>query len=195
MKKKAILLALTIVLVIGCVAGSIAYAATSHNPPKGQKLISMGYYGVSAEGSTIGDCNYSHYFDTGFDITNPNCSKSISITYVSLMDEDGNVVAEGTPSQLSSPSVPAQLGPHQTWSFTLAQFFNEPPLISGDSAPPYTIEVSWAGAADRPLSGWGHEFALTFKVFGAYDPNTPFEQQVDDMDMEVWETEMVNFSR
>ena len=195
MKKKAILLALSIVLVIGCVAGGLVYAQTSHSPPKGQKLVGMGYYGSSAEVETLGDLARSRYFDTAFDVTNPNCSKSISITYVSVMDGDGNIVAEGTPAELSSHSVPAQLGPHEFWSFSLAEFFTQPPLLTGDSPPPYTVEISWAGNGDRPLTGWCHRFMMTFKYVGGYDPSIPWEQQVDDADTEVFETEMVNFSR
>jgi hypothetical protein len=194
MRKKAILLAFAVVLVIGCVAGSIAYAATSHSPPKGHKLVGMGYYGVSAEVETLGNLARSRYVDTAFDLTNPNCSKNISITYVSVMDEDGNVVAEGTPAQLSSHSVPAKLGPHEFWSFSLAEFFTQQPLLMGDSVPPYTVEISWTGNGDRPLTGWCHRFMETFKFVGGYDPNIPFEQQVDDADTEAWETEMVNFS-
>ncbi|MBA7613204.1 hypothetical protein ES703_20449 [subsurface metagenome] len=208
MKKTVILVVVTLGLILGSIAGGLAYAQTDHQPPRGQKLIGLGIYGVSAEPTYVNEAlTLAYYWNTAFDIINPNCDQSLTITYLAIIDEDGNVVAEGTPEQWNEPYIPEELGPHQIWHFGLNDFLAETGVI-GETPPSYTIEISWTSlggaaiggarggsAASHPLTGWAHGFMYIFTFVGDFDPAIPWEEQVDDVDLTAYECEMVNFQR
>ena len=208
MKKTVILVVVVLSLVLGGISGGLAYAQTDHQSPRGQKLIGLGFYGVSAEPISVNEAlALSYYWNSGFDITNPNCESSLTIIYLAIIDEDGNVVAEGTPEQWNEPYIPEKLGPHQIWYFNLSEFLAETEVI-GDTPPFYTVEISWttakrdaraaAGAgssSSRPLTGWSHSFAYTFTYVGDLDSAIPWQEQIDGVDVTAMDRGMHNFLR
>jgi len=192
MKKKIILIVLALALVIGAVAGGITYAQVDHNPPKGHKLIGTGMLGNSeSPRGEMGGTAVEFEFGTGFEITNPNCDKSLTIEYVAIMDEDGNVVVEGTPLAMNLAET---IGPHDIWMVPLIVPGGSPPMI-GDEPSNYTVEITWSGHADRDLIGWSMTGARTYVCTNGYDPNVPFDDQVDDYDLVLMKTQMVNYPR
>jgi len=133
----------------------------------------------------------AYYVDTAFTVTNPNCEGSITITYFAILDEDGNVVIEGTPQQLNN--VPDELGPHEIWQFDLVYFVGSPPM--SDETPTYwTVEITFNSTGDRPLIGWFQPHFHTFTFFGKIKPNQPWEKQVDDVDVTSGGCQMMNFA-
>jgi len=199
MKRKVILAIVAIALLISGVAGGIAYSQMDHQPPRGQKLIGMGWCGLS-EASGDEALALSYYWNTDLRITNPNDVRTLTIAYFAIMDEEGNVVVEGTPEQLNEGAseetyVPEELGPHEIWGFHLSSFIGGPPGVIGETPPSYTVEITWTGQASRPLIGWVQPFALMLTFLGGFDLNIPWEEQVDDVDLTTLGWEMANFPK
>lgn len=195
MKKKIILVMLALALVIGGVAGGVAYAQIDHNSPKGSKLTGLGLYGLGADPSeATEDLVGGFFWGTEFRITNPNCYKTLYLMYVSITDADGNVCLQGTPDLWG---LPKEIGPHDILFFELELPGGPPPII-GDAGIPhaYTVELTWQGRADRDLIGWAQPYGVYHLSLDGYEPGIPFNKQVDDVEIVTYSaTGMVNFPR
>lgn len=193
MRKKAILLALSIVIVIGCVAGSIAYAATSHNPPSGAKLVGVGWSTYPSNSPA----NDFWTFSTMFDITNPNCDTAIDIKWMSILDMDGNSVFEGAPGtyhdymmNTDTLVLPAKLNPHQIWQFQLRQYLESVTPFQWESdslLSHYTVEITWSGRVPRPLTGFAKGYIEHLQQDNVGTTTLH--------DVEGYEVQMINYSR
>jgi len=139
-RKKIIIIAVSVTLALVMGVGGVGYAMT-HTDWGGHKLIGVGEMGNTS------DPNWSQYqeWDTWFTITNPNCDKTLTIEWVSVIDQDENPVWEG-------PG-PGELSPHEVWQLSLAGRLPGEP----DTLPlkKYTVEVTWSGAAYSWWLGWG----------------------------------------
>jgi hypothetical protein len=201
--KKKLFLALTLVLLAGIIASGTAYAVT-HQAVKGAKLIGVAMCGRNPMPTEATDDFFIvQYVDTQIKITNPNCSKSVTVPYLAILREDGTVVHEGTPKQwndngwVGSPDpnpVPEELGPHQIWQCAIVYLLNGAPTVPNETFPMFTVEITWSGAVDRPLIGTLMVHAMS-GYFDGFVPGTPFEDQAKSIQQMATETSMESFSR
>lgn len=150
MRRKAILVVLAIVLVLGGIGGGIAYAIDNgHQPNYGNKLVGIGSYGFSED-----PIKGTFEFGAHFGITNPDCVHSIKITRIALLDSAGDVVWEESPIDLPEP-LPEYLSPHQSVKISL-----QPAPGAGEPAlDTYTVEIAWkAKKGTSPLMGVVSEY-------------------------------------
>ena len=164
---KKIIIALLVAVVLAGVTGGAIYAVGEHQPIAGHKLIGFGGRGTI---DTITDNRYLRVISGAqFIVTNPACSKSITIERVQVMDQDGIVIfAEGPgtygPFTDEIIDIPEELLPHQVWKFRLRDL-----ISSTEPVAPYTVEIDWKGAADTPLIGRINNSFVGLKV----TPNPP----------------------
>src|SRR4030043_325902 len=150
--KKIVFLVIAIVLITSAVGGfTYAQSQDSHQPMVGQKLVGWGLFGnaPTAIPPTI--------FNTIFILTNPDCVNQITIDRISVIAGNGTLIYEGEPLDFNGEPINTLLGPHQSISTELTDYYL--PLPPNYSDFPiggmYTVEVSWTGAkGGLPLTGW-----------------------------------------
>ena len=193
MKRKILLAAILIAIVaLGSVGGGLYVASAAGPGQSTQKLIGVGWEGINiytSEGLT----QLSRYA-TEVTITNPNCSGNINITDLAVIDETG------TETSKSSHNMNMVLGPHETQKIWLAFYVDniyfEPPEEGPDflTLPRYTVEISWNGRVDRPLTGWVTKIMGTSVYPEGQEPG-PIVLPSMMSGGGGSESEMVNFSR
>jgi len=167
--KKMSLILLAVVLLLAALAGG-AYVDSDHQPVKGNKLIGVGQLGTH-EGIP-----YIEMW-THFGFTNPDCVEEITITKVSIIEENGDLVYEGpyisvTRNGLTREVKTDPMNPHEIWGINLEVYMwtglgdypenlTDPAnwLTFGEAmAQPiksYTVEIEWeAKGGVCPLTGW-----------------------------------------
>lgn len=154
MKKRILLISLVLVL-IGSIAGGVAYAV-EHKTMVGDKLVGTGIMlGEGGEGA-VGFGMFPV-----FQITNPDCAYSITIKSVALLDSDGAVLWEGPPGEWPYGEIPGVLGPHEIVTVFPFSFEGEPPEFDEDIEG-ITLEVEWgSNRKGLPLAGVVYEMAIS----------------------------------
>jgi len=193
MKRKILLAAILIAIVaLGSVGGGLYVASAAGPGQSTQKLIGVGWEGINiytSEGLT----QLSRYA-TEVTITNPNCSGNINITDLAVIDETGTETVNSEQYQS------IVLGPHETQKIWLAFYVDdqnfEPPQEGPlfITLPRYTVEISWSGRVDRPLTGWIMKLMGTYVYPEGQEPG-PIVLPSMMSGGGGSESEMVNFSR
>ena len=153
---KKLLLVVTFVCVLSVVLGSSVYAATSHQQMKGTKLIGYGPMGLAYGGDT--------QFYSSFTITNPNCTKSITINRLSIVQANGTVIYEG-PFVEGGPlgTDVVSLQPHGVVMVELSDWVS---LL--DPMRFFTVEVGFRSVGALPLIGHSIVWQKEFFADGTY---------------------------
>jgi len=149
-KMKKIIVAILVAVVLAGLIGGAVYAVGGHQPIRGQKLVGMCPVGTAE----ITDERYDTVLLlSNFNVTNPDCAKSIAIERLQVIDEDGTVVfAEGPGTYEPTPGkfidIPAALLPHQVWKVLLQHITGIPGTFEL-----FTVEIEWKGGKKYPLIG------------------------------------------
>jgi hypothetical protein len=192
--RRKILLAVVLIAVVafGGVGGGL-YAASAAGPSLStQKLVGVGWEGLRIDYS-VGGYDYLWRYATDITITNPNDNGDINITSFVVLDKTGNATSK------SLYSMNKVLKPHETWSIWLAFYVDdenfewpeEGPLYL--TVPRYTVEVSWNGRVDRPLTGWLKQLTDS-SVYTAGQEIGPYVLPIITSGG-ISESQMVNFTR
>jgi len=158
--KKIAFLVLTLVLIAGALGG-FAYAQSqeTHQPMVGQKLVGWGLFG-NAPGAIPGTI-----FNTILVLTNPDCVSQITINRISVIAGNGTLIYEGPPLDFTGNATATLLGPHQSISTELTDYYLPLPADFRDFplGGLHTVEVSWTGAkGGLPLTGWSYTLTANF---------------------------------
>lgn len=158
--KRIVFLVMAIVLIAGALGGfAYAQGQGTHQPVVGQKLVGWGLFG-NAPGAVPGTI-----FNTIFIVTNPDCVNQITIDRISVIAGNGTLIYEGAPLDFSGNPLSTLLGPHQSISTELTDYFLPlpPDLRDFPLGGLYTVEVSWTGAkGGLPLTGWSYTLTANF---------------------------------
>ncbi len=208
---KKVFISLLVAVLVLAIAGGSVYAAIGHTYPPGKKLVGLGPLGTMAIGAPPPIMMTN---STNFNFTNPNCDKSITITQVSILRQDGSVVYQGPYLDVSSAPPTSRtinsnpMGPHESRSIML-QFYmpKSSPLINPSASqvedfntwkvPPqalaqnmetYTVEIFWkpTGRHDvNPLIGFAAQNMVR------YQPEAPMDW-LHELSSSLGDYEMVN---
>ena len=158
--KKIVFLVMAVVLIAGAVGGfAYAQSDTTHQPMTGQKLVGWGLFG-NAPGAIPGTI-----FNTILVLTNPDCVSQITINRISIIAGNGTLIYEGPPLDFTGNATATLLGPHQSISTELTDYYLPLPADFRDFplGGLHTVEVSWTGAkGGLPLTGWSYTLTANF---------------------------------
>lgn len=153
MKKKIMLIALIVCLVIGGIGGVI-YANGDHAPIIGDKLVGYGGFGHFPIG------NYDNYSETAisFTLVNPDCVATIGIEQISLINTNTGVVIYEGPLIVFNAQDQVfeelhELGPHKS-CLAFAQWMFPSEITIASPLMSLTVEVFYSGPPKScPLMG------------------------------------------
>jgi hypothetical protein len=162
MKRSVVIILLAVVLSLSLGFG-VAYAAGSHNPAQGSKLVGVGQ---------LGKLDYSYGYQqstTEFQFTNTDCIKEVTIDQVSIIASDGTVIYEGPYISVEDDfrEIKTTLLPHEVEVIRLDEYM----YIGGNQEDPaswlpsegavsgnldfYTVEIDWSvRGVSSSLTGW-----------------------------------------
>jgi len=175
MKKKIILVMLAVALLIGGVAGGVAYAAAGGHNMSGQRL-----YGICSDGYTAmppeGDPPF-YYLHPGFVITNPDWRYGKTIQRIVIAYGSNGTVYE----EITLSAEDAWLAPHEVFN-TDFRMLGIPGRM--EPARDYTVDVYWEGRGEALMG-------LISNIFLLAEEEAPGEWVVKDFGPFMQE-EMIN---
>jgi len=151
MKKIILVLVMALLITVGISGYSYAQTAT-HQPIAGSKIV-----GFARIGGTMTFYSMPEYI-----FTNPNCTNTITINRISILNEKGELVADLTKDSTPSDYFIGDLGPHQVGFVELGKVITELNLGMPSYPSVYTVEVSYkAKGKSLPLQGTVNEYEYT----------------------------------